>query len=106
MEDTCGHFKNKAVRIHSVLKGLTDQRGSCDRETLKTSNKLYIQPINIYCSDILINTHYSSLHYCYSPHHPHPENVIQILEVIQNQALCIITRAVRSTSVLAMQLLA
>ena len=47
------HLRNKALKKFHILKHLASVRWNCDRETLITTYKLYIQLIIGYCHEIL-----------------------------------------------------
>ncbi|GFV30405.1 uncharacterized protein LOC103524116 [Trichonephila clavipes] len=74
----------------SILKRLTGVKRGCNRDTLNTTYKTYIQPVLNYCNEVLISA---------------SENVRKLLDTFHNQALRMITGGVKTTPVLAMQLL-
>ncbi|GFW69048.1 hypothetical protein TNCV_2919461 [Trichonephila clavipes] len=74
----------------SILKRLTRVKWGCNRDTLNTTYKTYIQPVLNYCYEVLISA---------------SENVRKLLDIFHNQALRMITGRVKTTPVLAMQLL-
>ncbi|GFS49551.1 probable RNA-directed DNA polymerase from transposon BS [Trichonephila clavipes] len=74
----------------SILKRFTGVKWRCNRDTLNTTYKTYIQPVLNYCNEVLISA---------------SENVRKLLDTFHNQALRMITGGVKTTPVLAMQLL-
>ncbi|GFX80484.1 uncharacterized protein LOC103524116 [Trichonephila clavipes] len=83
---------SKARKRLSILKRLTGVKWGCNRDTLNTTYKTYIQPVLNYCNEVLISL--SAL-----------ENVRKLLDTFHNQALRMIPGGVKTTPVLAMQLL-
>ncbi|GFY24239.1 mariner Mos1 transposase [Trichonephila clavipes] len=81
---------SKARKRLSILKRLTAVKWGCNRDTLNTTYKTYIQPVLNYCNEVLISA---------------SENVRKLLDTFHNQALRMITGGVKTTPVLAMQLL-
>ncbi|GFX24818.1 uncharacterized protein LOC103524116 [Trichonephila clavipes] len=81
---------SKARKRLSILKRLTGVKWGCNRDTLNTTYKTYIQPVLNYCNEVLISA---------------SENVRKLLDTFHNQALRMITGGVKTTPVLAMQLL-
>ncbi|GFY14537.1 uncharacterized protein LOC103524116 [Trichonephila clavipes] len=81
---------SKARKRLSILKKLTGVKWGCNRDTLNTTYKTYIQPVLNYCNEVLISA---------------SENVRKLLDTFHNQALRMITGGVKTTPVLAMQLL-
>ncbi|GFX42504.1 uncharacterized protein LOC103524116 [Trichonephila clavipes] len=81
---------SKARKRLSILKRLTGVKWGCNRDTLNTTYKTYIQPVLNYCNEVLISA---------------SENVKKLLDTFHNQALRMITGGVKTTPVLAMQLL-
>ncbi|GFX39478.1 uncharacterized protein LOC103524116 [Trichonephila clavipes] len=81
---------SKARKRLSILKRLTGVKWGCNRYTLNTTYKTYIQSVLNYCNEVLISA---------------SENVRKLLDAFHNQALRMITGGVKSTLVLAMQLL-
>ncbi|GFT11389.1 uncharacterized protein LOC103524116 [Trichonephila clavipes] len=81
---------SKARKRLSILKRLTGFEWGCNRDTLYTTYKTYIQPVLNYCNEVLISA---------------SENVRKLLDTFHNQALRMITGGVKTTPVLAMQLL-
>ncbi|GFU75081.1 uncharacterized protein LOC103524116 [Trichonephila clavipes] len=81
---------SKATKRLSILKRLTGVKWGCNRDTLNTTYKTYIQPVLNYCNEVLISA---------------SENVRKLLDTFHNQALRMITGGVKTTPVLAMQLL-
>ncbi|GFV88556.1 uncharacterized protein LOC103524116 [Trichonephila clavipes] len=81
---------SKARKRLSILKRLTGVKWGCNRDTLNTTYKTYIQPVLNYCNEVLISA---------------SENVRKLLDTFHNQALCMITGGIKTTPVLAMQLL-
>ncbi|GFX31443.1 uncharacterized protein LOC103524116 [Trichonephila clavipes] len=81
----------KATRKRlSILKRLTGVKWGCNRDTLNTTYKTYIQPVLNYCNEVLISA---------------SENVRKLLDTFHNQVLRMITGGVKTTLVLVMQLL-
>ncbi|GFV83254.1 glutathione reductase, mitochondrial [Trichonephila clavipes] len=80
---------SKARKRLSILKRLTGVKWGCNRDTLNTTYKTYIQPVLNYCNEVLISA---------------SENVRKLLDTFHNQALRMITGGVKTTPVLAMQL--
>ncbi|GFU64610.1 probable RNA-directed DNA polymerase from transposon X-element [Trichonephila clavipes] len=74
----------------SILKRLAGVKWGCNRDTLNTTYKTYIQPVLNYCTEVRISA---------------SENVRKLLDTFHNQALRIITGGVKTTPVLVMQLL-
>ncbi|GFX79695.1 uncharacterized protein LOC103524116 [Trichonephila clavipes] len=81
---------SKARKRLSILKRLTGVKWGCNRDTLNTTYKTYFQPVLNYCNEVLISA---------------SENVRKLLDTFHNQALRMITGGVKTTPVLAMQLL-
>ncbi|GFW71053.1 uncharacterized protein LOC103524116 [Trichonephila clavipes] len=81
---------SKARNRLSIPKRLTGVKWGCNRDTLNTTYKTYIQPVLNYCNEVLISA---------------SENVRKLLDTFHNQALRMITGGVKTTPVLAMQLL-
>ncbi|GFW54403.1 uncharacterized protein LOC103524116 [Trichonephila clavipes] len=81
---------SKARKRLCILKRLTGVKWGCNRDTLNTTYKTYIQPVLNYCNEVLISA---------------SENVRKLLDTFHNQALRMITGGVKTTPVLAMQLL-
>ncbi|GFS52565.1 probable RNA-directed DNA polymerase from transposon BS [Trichonephila clavipes] len=81
---------SKARKRLSILKRLTGVKWGCNRDTLNTTYKTYIQPVLNYCNEVLISA---------------SENVRKLLDTFHNQALHMITGGVKTTPVLALQLL-
>ncbi|GFT94337.1 uncharacterized protein LOC103524116 [Trichonephila clavipes] len=81
---------SKARKRLSILKRLTGVKWGCNRDTLNTTYKTYIQPVLNYCNEVLISA---------------SENVRKLLDTFHNQALRMITGGVKTTPVLAIQLL-
>ncbi|GFW81197.1 putative RNA-directed DNA polymerase from transposon X-element [Trichonephila clavipes] len=81
---------SKARKRLSILKRLTGVKWGCNRDTLNTTYKTYIQPVLNYCYEVLISA---------------SENVRKLLDTFHNQALRMITGGVKTIPVLAMQLL-
>ncbi|GFX84689.1 probable RNA-directed DNA polymerase from transposon X-element [Trichonephila clavipes] len=81
---------SKARKRLSILKRLTGVKWGCNRDTLNTTYKTYIQPVLNYCNEVLISA---------------SESVRKLLDTFHNQALRMITGGVKTTPVLAMQLL-
>ncbi|GFW40231.1 probable RNA-directed DNA polymerase from transposon BS [Trichonephila clavipes] len=81
---------SKARKRLSILKRLTGVKWECNRDTLNTTYKTYIQPVLNYCNEVLISA---------------SENVRKLLDTFHNQALRMITGVVKTAPVLAMQLL-
>ncbi|GFT90938.1 transposable element Tcb2 transposase [Trichonephila clavipes] len=81
---------SKARKRLSILKRLTGVKWGCNRDTLNTTYKTYIQPVLNYCNEVLISA---------------SENVRKLLDTFHNQVLRMITGGVKTTPVLAMQLL-
>ncbi|GFX85573.1 probable RNA-directed DNA polymerase from transposon X-element [Trichonephila clavipes] len=81
---------SKARKRLSILKRLTGVKWGCNRDNLNTTYKTYIQPVLNYCNEVLISA---------------SENVRKLLDTFHNQALRMITGEVKTTPVLAMQLL-
>ncbi|GFV37248.1 uncharacterized protein LOC103524116 [Trichonephila clavipes] len=81
---------SKARKRLSILKRLTGVKWGCNRDTLNTTYKTYIQPVLNYCNEVLISA---------------SENVRKLHDTFHNQALRMITGGVKTTPVLAMQLL-
>ncbi|GFX16729.1 uncharacterized protein LOC103524116 [Trichonephila clavipes] len=81
---------SKARKRLSILKRLTGVKWGCNRDTLNTTYKTYIQPVLNYCNEVLISA---------------SENIRKLLDTFHNQALRMITGGVKTTPVLAMQLL-
>ncbi|GFV22868.1 uncharacterized protein LOC103524116 [Trichonephila clavipes] len=84
------HVVSKARKRLSILKRLTGVKWECNKDTLNTTYKTYIQPVLNYCNEVLISA---------------SENVRKLLDTFHNQALRMITGGVKTTHVLAMQLL-
>ncbi|GFS50951.1 uncharacterized protein LOC103524116 [Trichonephila clavipes] len=80
---------SKARRRLSILKRLIGVKWGCNRDTLNTTYKTYIQPVLNYCDEVLISA---------------SENVRKLLDTFHNQALRMITGGVKTSPVLAMQL--
>ncbi|GFX43815.1 uncharacterized protein LOC103524116 [Trichonephila clavipes] len=85
-----GRGSRVARKRLSILKRLTGVKWGCNRDTLNTTYKTYIQPVLNYCNEVLISA---------------SENVRKLLDTFHNQALRMITGGVKTTPVLAMQLL-
>ncbi|GIY31137.1 uncharacterized protein CEXT_359801 [Caerostris extrusa] len=83
-------ISNRFLKKVSVLKRLAGSLWGCDRSTLNVTYKTFIQPLITYCCEPLIAAN---------------EQVLQKLELLQNQALRLITRAVKSTPINAILLL-
>ncbi|GFV40633.1 uncharacterized protein LOC103524116 [Trichonephila clavipes] len=66
----------------SILKRLTGVKWGCNRDTLNTTYKTYIQPVLNYCDEVLISA---------------SENVRKLLDTFHNQALRMITGGVKTT---------
>ncbi|GFS95844.1 uncharacterized protein LOC103524116 [Trichonephila clavipes] len=63
---------SKARKRLSILKRLTGVKWGCNRDTLNTTYKTYIQPVLNYCNEVLISA---------------SENVRKLLDTFHNQAL-------------------
>ncbi|GFS97092.1 uncharacterized protein LOC103524116 [Trichonephila clavipes] len=81
---------SKARKRLSILKRLTGVKWGCNRDTLNTTYKTYIQPVLNYCNEVMISA---------------SENVRKLLDTFHNQALGMITGGGKTTPVLPMQLL-
>ncbi|GFV60517.1 uncharacterized protein LOC103524116 [Trichonephila clavipes] len=81
---------SKARKRLSILKRLNGVKWECNRDTLNTTYKTYIQPVLNYCNEVLISA---------------SENVRKLLDTFHNQALRMLTGGVKTTPVLAMQLI-
>nr|XP_021001393.2 uncharacterized protein LOC110282416 [Parasteatoda tepidariorum] len=80
----------RVIRRLPILKRLAGTLWGCARSTLALTYQKYILPIFTYCSEPLISM---------------PTSLLQKLEVLQNQALRLITGAVKTTPIDAMTLL-
>lgn len=83
-------INKKAERRLFLLKRLAGCKWGCGRNTLITTYKMYIKPVFTYCNEVLVSA---------------SDSVIDKLEKTQNQAMRLITGAVKSTPIAAMQLL-
>lgn len=83
-------IREKAEKRLPILKRLAGCKWGCGRDTLATTYKLYIKPFFNYCNEVLVTA---------------SDSTIKPLDIIQNQALRIITGAVKTTPILSMQLL-
>lgn len=82
-------ISESAQKRLKLLKRLTATKWGCSRSTLNQTYKSYIKPVLQYGSEVLVT----------SPNHASK------LEKVQNQALRIITGGVKTTPILAMQIL-
>jgi ribonuclease HI len=84
------HVVSKARKKLPILKRLAGVKWGCSRDTLSLTYKTYIHPVLNYCNELLISA---------------SDNVLKLLDTFQNQALRLITGGVKTTPVLAMQLI-
>ncbi|GFV29293.1 probable RNA-directed DNA polymerase from transposon X-element [Trichonephila clavipes] len=54
---------SKARKRLSILKGLTGVKWGCNRDTLNTTYKTYIQPVLNYCNEMLISASENNIQY-------------------------------------------
>lgn len=84
MENTLRTHKTKSL---TLLKRLAGKKWGCSRDTLNTTYNVYIKPIITYCGEALITAN------------------LNTIQRFQNQSLRLITGAVKSTPVAAMEIL-
>ena len=80
----------KATKRLGILKRLAGSKWGCSRDVLNTTYKAYIKPVLHYGCEALVTSN---------------ESNVNKLEKVQNQAMRLITGAVKSTPVTAMQIL-
>jgi len=83
------HTVNKVNRRLRLIKWLTGAAWGSTQETMNTTYKTYIKPVMKYGSEVLITASGSTL---------------KTLKTTQNNALRLITRGVKTTPILALQL--
>ena len=83
-------IKDKAINRFKLIKRLAGTKWGSSRKTLSTTYNMYIKPVMKYCSEILITTNKTNK---------------EILERVQNQALRLITGAVKTTPIQALQVI-
>lgn len=84
------HIENICTKIETklpLLKRLAGKKWGCSTQTLNTFYQMYMKPILQYCEEILITTN------------------VEKLNKLQNQILRLITGAVKTTPITAMQIL-
>ena len=81
---------NKAQKRLSILKRMAGVQWGCNRNTLNTTYNMFIKPLFLYCCEPLITS---------------SSAILRKLDILQNQALRLITGAVKTTPIQAMQIL-
>ena len=84
------HVVGKVNKRCNILKRLAHTKWGCSRSVLNTTYKVYIKPVLLYGGENLITAN---------------RKIINKLETAQNQAMRIITGAVKTTPITAMQIL-
>ena len=89
-KDHVDEIVTKAQRRLTVIKRLAGSKWGCARSTLNTTYKMFIKPVLKYCYNSLITS---------------PDHNIKKIDKVQNQAMRLITGAVKTTPIDAMLLL-
>ena len=88
-KDHIDEIVTKAQRRLTVIKRLASSKWGCARSTLNTMYKMFIKPVMKYCYNSLITS---------------PDHNIKKIDKVQNQAMRLITGAVKTTPIDAMLL--